>query len=90
MFAGSVPLRSTELDRSFDILEHTVRFIYRDAISPCSSVHELLIQMAIVADCDLWIFTTDLSIPEITFLQNRFARNQPRDERVESQNWNAC
>jgi len=36
--------------RSFDILEHTVRFIYRDAVLPCSPVHKLLIRMAIVAD----------------------------------------
>lgn len=32
---------------------------------------ELLIRTAIVAD---WLFTTDLPIPKITLLQNRFAR----------------
>jgi len=64
VFAGSVPSRST-VGRLFDILEHTVRFIYRVTVLPCSSVHELLIRMPIVADWLLNFHTIDLLIPKM-------------------------
>lgn len=78
VFADPVPSRSTELDRSFDILEHTARFIHRETVLLCSSVHELLIRMAIVADWPLDFHHWSSDPRNYTFTKSFHARNQLR------------